>query len=67
MRVINALASGPPADDVVRGHLREALALPAQRRIRPYVGATFPFAEAENAHAGPEDRSVLGKSPPLVS
>ncbi|NKQ57837.1 zinc-binding dehydrogenase [Amycolatopsis sp. K13G38] len=60
--VINALESGPPANDVVRDLLEKALALTAERRIRPHIGATYPLGRARDAHAALANRAVLGKS-----
>ncbi|KOV81669.1 zinc-binding dehydrogenase [Nocardia sp. NRRL S-836] len=62
VRVDNALADGPPAPATVRALLTEALALTAQGRMRPVIGATYPLAQAEKAHRALEERTTLGKS-----
>lgn len=62
VHVENALAEGPPEPAVVRELLTEALALTAQGRIRPVIGATFPLAQAEQAHRSLAARTTLGKS-----
>ena len=47
--------------DVVRAHVDELLALWAERAIDPLVGATFPLAGANDAHALIESRRHTGK------
>jgi len=49
------------APDVVSAATRELLELWSGRRIRPYVGAEFPLAEVEAAHALVESRGSVGK------
>ena len=49
------------APDVVAAATRELLELWSQRRIRPVVGAEFPLAEVEDAHALVESRRSVGK------
>lgn len=66
VHVDNALADGPPAPATVHELLTEALALAAQGRIRPVIGATYPLAEAEAAHRSLEARTTLGKSLLLI-
>lgn len=62
VRATNALASGPPADSVAQAALVEALDLAAAGRIRPAIGATYPLARAEEAHASLARRATVGKS-----
>ncbi|WP_434449481.1 zinc-binding dehydrogenase [Lentzea sp. E54] len=66
VHVDNVLEAGPPAPETVRELLAEALALVAQGRIRPVIGATYPLAQAERAHRSLEERTTLGKSLLLV-
>jgi NADPH:quinone reductase len=47
--------------DVVRGRALELLAMWGQGAIQPAVGATFPLAEADAAHALIESRRHVGK------
>ena len=49
------------APDVIAAATRELLELWAGRRIRPVVGAEFPLAEVEHAHALVESRRSVGK------
>jgi NADPH2:quinone reductase len=49
------------APDVVAAATRELLELWSQRRIKPVVGAEFPLAEVEDAHALVESRRSVGK------
>jgi NADPH:quinone reductase len=49
------------APDVVAAATRELLELWSGRRIRPVVGAKFPLAEVEDAHALVESRRSVGK------
>ena len=49
------------APDVIAAATRELLELWAGRRIRPVVGAEFPLAEVEDAHALVESRRSVGK------
>jgi len=49
------------APDVVAAATRELLELWSGRRIRPVVGAEFPLAEVEDAHALVESRRSVGK------
>ncbi|MFI6095634.1 zinc-binding dehydrogenase [Lentzea sp. NPDC051213] len=60
--VHNALGAGPLDPATVHELLTEALALTAQDRIRPVIGATYPLAQAEKAHRSLEERTTLGKS-----
>ncbi|WP_439663752.1 zinc-binding dehydrogenase [Lentzea sp. HUAS TT2] len=66
VQVDNVLAAGPPDPATVRELLTDALALAAQGRIRPVIGATFPLEEAEKAHRSLEERATLGKSLLLI-
>jgi NADPH2:quinone reductase len=50
----------PPA--ARRAATARALDLVAGGTIRPHVGATFPLERAAEAHAGLEERTVLGKA-----
>jgi NADPH2:quinone reductase len=47
--------------DLVRDCVHELLALWQRNEIDPVVGATFPLAEAESAHALIEERRHMGK------
>jgi NADPH2:quinone reductase len=49
------------APDVVAAATHELLELWSARRIRPVVGAEFPLAEVEDAHALVESRRSVGK------
>jgi NADPH2:quinone reductase len=49
------------APDVIAAATRELLELWSGRRIRPYIGAEFPLAEVEDAHALVESRHSVGK------
>jgi NADPH2:quinone reductase len=49
------------APDVVAAATRELLELWSGRRIKPVVGAEFPLAEVEQAHALVESRRSVGK------
>ncbi|HEY2741731.1 MAG TPA: zinc-binding dehydrogenase [Gaiellaceae bacterium] len=49
------------APDVIAAATRELLELWSGRRIRPVVGAEFPLAEVEDAHAFIESRRSVGK------
>ena len=49
------------APDVVAAATRELLELWSSGRIRPVVGAEFPLAEVEDAHALVESRRSVGK------
>jgi NADPH2:quinone reductase len=49
------------APDVIAAATRELLELWSGRRIRPVVGAEFPLAEVEDAHAHVESRRSVGK------
>jgi NADPH:quinone reductase len=49
------------APDVIAAATRELLELWSSRRIRPVVGAEFPLAEVEDAHAHVESRRSVGK------
>jgi NADPH2:quinone reductase len=49
------------APDVIAAATRELLELWGSRRIRPVVGAEFPLAEVEDAHALVESRRSVGK------
>jgi NADPH:quinone reductase len=49
------------APDVIAAATRELLELWSSRRIRPVVGAEFPLAEVEDAHALVESRRSVGK------
>ncbi|NKE64140.1 zinc-binding dehydrogenase [Lentzea sp. PSKA42] len=66
VHVENALADGPPDPATARELLAEALALTAQGKIRPVIGATYPLAQAEKAHRSLEERTTLGKSLLLI-
>ena len=50
----------------MRGLLAEALALTAEGRIHPVIGATYPLNRAGEAHRSLAERSTLGKSLLLV-
>ncbi|HEX6356496.1 zinc-binding dehydrogenase [Actinophytocola sp.] len=62
----NALAAGPPDSATVRELLTEALTLTAQGRLRPVIGATYPLAQAKDAHTALAERTTLGKSLLLI-
>jgi NADPH2:quinone reductase len=64
--VHNALAAGPPDTTTVRELLTSALALAAQGRLRPFIGATHPLEQAAEAHRSLEERATLGKSLLLI-
>jgi NADPH2:quinone reductase len=49
------------APDVIAAATRELLALWSGHKIRPVVGAEFPLAEVEDAHAHVESRRSVGK------
>jgi NADPH:quinone reductase len=49
------------APDVIAAATRELLELWSSRRIRPVVGAEFPLADVEDAHALVESRRSVGK------
>ena len=49
------------APDVIAAATRELLELWGSRTIRPVVGAEFPLAEVEQAHALVESRRSVGK------
>jgi NADPH:quinone reductase len=49
------------APDVVAACIRELLELWAAGKIKPYVGAEFPLADVEKAHALMESRGSVGK------
>ncbi|WP_116026857.1 zinc-binding dehydrogenase [Thermomonospora umbrina] len=66
VRVHNALAAGPPDRADVREVLTRALALAAQGRIRPAIGATYPLERARDAHLALAERTTVGKSLLLV-
>jgi NADPH2:quinone reductase len=66
VHVHNSLAAGPPDAATVRELLTEALALTARGRIRPVIGATYPLAQAAEAHRSLEGRTTLGKSLLLI-
>lgn len=66
VQVTNLLAAGPPTQAVRRDSLTEALALTAQGRIRPTIGARYPLAEAAKAHRSLAERTTIGKSLLLV-
>lgn len=60
------LAAGPPDSATVRELLTEVLTLTAQGRLRPVIGATYPLAEAKEAHTSLAERTTLGKSLLLI-
>lgn len=62
VHVSNALAAGSPDQASVRELLTEALALTAQGRLRPAIGATYPLAQARDAHVSLAERTTVGKS-----
>ena len=49
------------APDVVAASIRELLELWGAGKIKPLVGAEFPLAEVEQAHALLESRGSVGK------
>jgi NADPH2:quinone reductase len=57
---------GPPvgarSPEVQLRQTREALAAAAAGRLRPFVGATFPLADADAAHRAIERRETVGKT-----
>jgi NADPH2:quinone reductase len=65
--VRNPLAAGPPDVATVSELMTEVLALAAQGRIRPFIGATYPLEQAAEAHRSLEERATLGKSLLLTS
>lgn len=60
--VHNALAGGPPDVDSARELLERTMALAADGRIRPTIGATYPLDRAVDAHVALAERATLGKS-----
>ncbi|MFD7308132.1 zinc-binding dehydrogenase [Promicromonospora sp. NPDC059942] len=66
IEVINELAGGPPAPELVRTLLTQVLDLAAAGRVRPAIGATFPLADAAAAHTSLAERRTVGKSLLLV-
>ncbi|MFC3893840.1 zinc-binding dehydrogenase [Lentzea rhizosphaerae] len=64
--VHNALAAGPPDVATVSELMTEVLALAAQGRLRPFIGATYPLEQAADAHRSLEERATLGKSLLLI-
>ncbi|RBQ17180.1 NADPH:quinone reductase [Spongiactinospora rosea] len=62
VRAVNALADGPPPPDVARDNLTRAVALAAEGRITPVIGATYPLERAADAHRSLAERTTLGKS-----
>lgn len=66
-RVHNALEDGPRDPAGVRELLAQALALTAQGRIRPVIGATYPLERARDAHVSLAERTTVGKSLLLIS
>jgi NADPH2:quinone reductase len=60
--VRNALADGPPDQETARKLVAEALALVAQGRTHPVIGATYPLDRARDAHASLAERTTVGKS-----
>ena len=60
--VHNPLAAGPVDQDTARGLVAEALALVAQGRIHPVIGATYPLDRARDAHVSLARRTTVGKS-----
>ncbi|MFJ5990660.1 zinc-binding dehydrogenase [Lentzea sp. NPDC092896] len=66
VHVDDVLAAGAPDPATLRDLHTEALALTAQGRLRPVIGATYPLAEAEKAHRSLEERTTLGKSLLLI-
>ncbi|MEU0480558.1 zinc-binding dehydrogenase [Streptosporangium sp. NPDC006013] len=66
VRVTNLLASGPPDRATVRELLAQALALAAEGRIRPAIGATYPLDRAVDAHIALAERDTVGKSLLLI-
>ncbi|MFI2488503.1 zinc-binding dehydrogenase [Promicromonospora kroppenstedtii] len=66
IEVINELAGGPPAPELVRSLLEQVLKLAAGGRIRPAIGATFPLADAAAAHVSLAERATVGKSLLLI-
>ncbi|WP_283133968.1 zinc-binding dehydrogenase [Rhizohabitans arisaemae] len=61
VRVISALV-GPPDPAVRRERLGRALAMIAEGRLRPAIGATFPLDRARDAHISLAARNTVGKS-----
>ena len=62
IRVTNLLAAGPPSRAMARELLTDALALTAQGKLRPTIGATYPLQDAAKAHRSLADRATIGKS-----
>ncbi|MEW9529174.1 zinc-binding dehydrogenase [Microbispora sp. NPDC049125] len=67
VRVTNLLAAGRPDPATVRELLGQALALAAEGRIRPAIGATYPLERAVDAHVALAARATAGKSLLLIS
>lgn len=66
VRVFTPLLDGPPDRQAVRELLGLALERAAQGRLRPAIGATYPLAQAADAHRALAERATVGKSLLLV-
>ncbi|OKI07323.1 NADPH:quinone reductase [Streptomyces sp. CB02923] len=54
--------AGPPSPTDARTLIADALALAADKKLRPVIGQTFPLSEAAAAHAAIENRRTTGKT-----
>jgi NADPH2:quinone reductase len=57
---------GPPtgsrSPEALRRHTRAVMTAAAEGRLRPFVGQTFPLAEAAAAHRAIAARATVGKT-----